>query len=141
MWGSAAGLLQKLGTASMRILIADDHEIIRRAVITILRSRADIEECTEAVNGKDAVEKARESNPDLVLLDINMPVLDGFGAAKEIKQLLPEVPILFFSIYDDEAMMDQARSLGEGVVLKDQMGAMLLKAVDALLQKQMFFPC
>jgi DNA-binding NarL/FixJ family response regulator len=124
----------------MRILIADDHEIIRRAVITILGSRGDIAQWTEAVNGRDAVEKARESNPDLILLDVSMPVLDGFGAAKEIKQHLPGVPILFFSIYDDEAVLEQARSMGKGVVLKDQMGTMLSKAVDALLQGHTFFP-
>lgn len=124
----------------MRILIADDHEMIRRAVITILRSLGDIEEFVQAVNGKDAVEKARESNPDLVLLDVSMPVLDGFGAAKEIKQDLPKAPILFFSIYDDETILEQAKSMGEGLVLKDQMGTMLSKAVDALLQGQRFFP-
>jgi CheY-like chemotaxis protein len=79
----------------MRILIADDHEIIRSSVIRVLQSRADVE-CAEATNGKEAVEKALEWKPDLILLDIRLPVLSGFDAAKEIKQHAPDIPILFF---------------------------------------------
>jgi DNA-binding NarL/FixJ family response regulator len=125
----------------MRILIADDHEAIRKCVRTILQlqSRADIDVCAEATNGKEAVERARELKPDLILMDINMPVVSGLDAAKEIKQHLPGVPILFFSLYDSPDVMEQARSTGDGVVLQDQMGVTLLKAVDALLRGETFF--
>ena len=123
----------------MRILIADDNEMVRKATRRILQSRPDIES-VEARNGKEAVGKSLELKPDLIILDISMPTLDGFDAAREIKRHLPDVPILFFSIYDDGEYLEKARSIGEGVVIKEQAGTMLLKAVDALLQKQTFFP-
>lgn len=123
----------------IRILIADDHEMMRKVTIRILQSRPDIE-CAEARNGQEAVEKALELKPDLIVLDISMPAVDGFDAAREIKQHLPDVPILFFSIYDDVEYVDAARSIGEGVVLKDEAGTTLLQAVDALLKKHKFFP-
>jgi len=63
----------------MRILIADDHEVIRRGVARVLQSRGDVEEYAEATNGEEAVEKALEWKPDLILLDIQMPLLDGFA--------------------------------------------------------------
>jgi len=77
----------------MRILIADDHEIIRSSVIRVLQSRADVE-CAEATNGKEAVEKALEWKPDLILLDVRLPMLSGFDAAREIKRHQPDIPIL-----------------------------------------------
>jgi DNA-binding NarL/FixJ family response regulator len=123
----------------VRILVADDHEIIRNATARILHSRADIE-CFEAKTGKEAVEKAIVLKPALVILDISMPDIDGFHAATEIKRHLPDVRILFFSIYNDPEYLEQARSIGEGAILKDRAGTMLLKAVDALLQEQTFFP-
>jgi DNA-binding NarL/FixJ family response regulator len=121
------------------ILIADDHEVIRRGIVKILQSRAGIE-CAEVGNGKEAVGKAVELNPDLILLDLSMPVLDGFSAAREIRQRLPDLPILFFSIYDTKEILNKARSMGEGMVLKDQAGTTLLEAVDALLRRETFFP-
>jgi YesN/AraC family two-component response regulator len=79
----------------MRILVVDDHEAVRRGVCTILASRSEFEVCGEAANGEEAIEKAISLKPDLLILDINMPVLGGFGAAKEIQRLLPEVRIFF----------------------------------------------
>ena len=124
----------------MRILIADDHEIIRRGVIRVLQSRADVSECAEATNGREAVEKALEWKPDLILLDVRLPVLNGFDAAKEIKQHAPDIPILFFSIHDTKEILEEARSVGDGFILKDKIVEMLPNAVDALLHKQPFFP-
>src|ERR1700730_7593582 len=103
----------------MRILIADDHEAIRRAVIRVLQSRADVEECAEATNGKEAIEKALKWKPDLVLLDIRLPLLDGFNVAREIKQNEPAIAILFFSIYDTNEILKEARSAGDGFILKE----------------------
>ena len=123
----------------MRILIADDHEVIRSGVIRVLQSRGDVE-CAEATNGKEAVEKALVWKPDLILLDVRLPVLSGFDAAKEIKQRHPDIPILFFSIHDTNDILETARSIGNGFILKDKFVEMLPKAVDALLHKQPFFP-
>ena len=123
----------------MRILIADDHEIIRSSVIRVLQSRADVE-CAEAKSGKEAVEKALEWKPDLILLDVRLPLLSGFDAAREIKQHQPDIPILFFSIYDTNEILEEARLVGDGFILKDQAVEMLPNAMDALLNKQQFFP-
>src|SRR3984893_766975 len=103
----------------MRILIADDHEVIRSSVIRVLQSRGDVEECAEATNGKEAVEKALEWKPDLILLDVRLPVLCGFDAAKEIKHKAPHIPILLFSIHDSKEILDQARLAGDGFISKD----------------------
>src|SRR5258708_10435301 len=123
----------------MRILIADDHEVIRRGVIRVLQSRGDVE-CAEATNGREAVEKALVWKPDLVLLDIRLPVLSGFDAAKEIKQRQTGIPILFFSIHDTKEILEQARSMGDGFILKDKIVEMLQNAIHQLLHKQTFFP-
>jgi DNA-binding NarL/FixJ family response regulator len=120
-------------------LIADDHEVIRRGVIRVLQSRGDVE-CAEATNGREAVEKALEWKPDLVLLDVRLPVLSGFDAAKEIKERQPDIPILFFSIHDTKEILEQARSVGDGFILKDKIVEMLPNAIDALRHKQTFFP-
>jgi DNA-binding NarL/FixJ family response regulator len=75
------------------VLIADDHEAIRKGVRTILRSREDVEICGEASNGREAVQMAVETNPDLIILDLTMPVMGGFAAAKGLHRLAPEIPI------------------------------------------------
>ena len=124
---------------SMRILIADDHEIVRNATRRILETRGDIE-CVEAASGNEAVQKAIEIKPDIIILDISMPAVSGFDAARQIKRHLPDVPILFFSIYDSGDHLQTARLLGEGMILKNDAWGLLFKAVDALLQKHTFFP-
>jgi len=123
----------------MRILIADDHEVIRTGVIRVLQSRGNVE-CAEATNGQEAVEKALEWKPDLVLLDVRLPVLSGFAAAREIKRHEPDIPILFFSIHDTKEILEEARSIGNGFILKDKIVEMLPKGVEALLHKQTYFP-
>jgi two-component system, NarL family, nitrate/nitrite response regulator NarL len=124
----------------VRILIVDDHEAVRKGVRAILRSSPDLEVCGEAINGEDAVAKAQELKPDLIILDITMPVLDGFGAAKEIRNM-SDVPILFYSMNDGRAVMESAKAIGaNGFVTKSEPAVVLLKAVSALSKKQTFFP-
>jgi DNA-binding NarL/FixJ family response regulator len=124
----------------MRILIADDHEVIRRGVIRILQSRGDVDECAEATDGKEAVQKALEWKPDLILLDVRLPLLDGFAVAREIKQHEPDIPILLFSIYDTKEILEEAKSVADGFILKEKTVELLPNAIQALLSKQPFFP-
>jgi DNA-binding NarL/FixJ family response regulator len=124
----------------MRILIADDHEVIRRGVIRVLQSRDDVEECAEATNGKEAIERALEWKPDLILLDLRLPLLDGFAVAREIKQHEPDIAILFFSIYDTNEILEEAKSVGDGFILKEKIVEMLPSAIAAVLRRQPFFP-
>ena len=85
-----------------RILIADDHEMLRRGVQTMLESETDWEVCGEAVDGKDAVDKVVALNPDLVILDINMPVLNGLAAARQILRERPQTKILVFTVHESD---------------------------------------
>lgn len=125
----------------MRILIVDDHEAVRAGVRAILASRNDMEVCGEASNGQEAIEKALELRPDLIILDINMPILGGITAAKEIKVRLPQVLILLFSMHQSNQLVREAKLLGvQGYVNKSQAGATLLNAVDAVSSMQTFFP-
>jgi len=125
----------------LRILIVDDHEAVRAGVRAILASRNDMEVCGEASNGQEAIEKALELSPDLIILDINMPILGGITAAKEIKVRLPQVLILLFSMHQSNQLVREAKLLGvQGYVNKSQAGTMLLNAVDAVSSMQTFFP-
>ncbi len=125
----------------MRVLIADDHEVVRKGVGNILKSHLDVEAAIEAVNGKDAVEKATERSPDLVILDVAMPVLDGFSAAERIKKALPNVPILMLSMHDGLEVVQAAKlAQAQGFVTKSEDAEVLLNAVDALLRGESFFP-
>ena len=126
----------------MRILIADDHETVRKGVCTILTSHKDIEVCGEAANGEEAVQKSIELKPDLIIMDISMPVLSGFDAAKQIKKLLPNTPILILTMHEGRTLADDAKRAGaQGCVSKSDAGPVLLQAVDALLRGNTFFSC
>jgi DNA-binding NarL/FixJ family response regulator len=125
----------------MRVLIADDHEVVRKGVSLILKSRGNVDTAIEAVNGKDAFEKATQMNPDLVILDVAMPVLDGFSAAERIKKALPNVPILMFSMHDGPEVVQAAKlAHAQGFVTKTEDASVLLNAVDALVHGEDFFP-
>jgi DNA-binding NarL/FixJ family response regulator len=124
----------------MQILVADDHEVVRKGVRAILTSHFQGMECIEATNGQEAIRKALAIHPDIVILDINMPVLGGFGAAKEIQRLLPQIPILFFTMNVGEQFVSEARKAGvQGFVAKDRAGEDLIRAVEKLLRKETFF--
>lgn len=125
----------------MRILIADDHDVVRKGICSILVERKDLEICGEAGDGREAVEHARQSKPDVIILDVSMPRLDGFAAAREIRKFLPHVPIVFLSMHTGSGVIDQAKLAGaQGYVKKMQAGSDLLQAVDAVLQNKTFFP-
>jgi CheY-like chemotaxis protein len=103
---------QRAEEMSESILIADDSEEVRRHVSRILRSNLDFEICAEAVNGQDAVTKARELHPDLVILDLGMPVMNGLEAARELKRILPLVPIILFTLHGQILSDAEARPFG-----------------------------
>ena len=127
--------------AQLRVLIVDDHEAVRKGVCAILSSRVDIEVCGEAVNGEEAIVKAKELKPDLIILDVTMPVLSGFDTAREIQKILPEVRILMLSTHESKQLVEEAKRLGvHGYVSKTQAGDVLLTAVDALISNQIFYP-
>jgi DNA-binding NarL/FixJ family response regulator len=124
----------------LKILIVDDHEALRAGVRAVLESRG-LDVCGEAANGLEALEMATQLRPDLVILDITMPVLDGFTAAREITKRLPGVGILLLSMHESASMVNVAKSSGaRGYVAKSEGIARLVKAVDAIAHNQTFFP-
>jgi DNA-binding NarL/FixJ family response regulator len=125
----------------MRIIVADDHEAIRKGVCAILNISFTELVCDEAANGLEAIRLAKANRPDLVILDINMPVLSGFAAATELQRLLPDVPILFFTMHTGEQFVAQARKAGvQGFVAKDRAGEDLVTAVKSVMRNEMYFP-
>jgi DNA-binding NarL/FixJ family response regulator len=126
---------------TVRILVADDQDAVRKRVIATLVSRQGFEICAEAANGLEAVERAKQSKPDLIVLDITMPELNGLDAARRIRSFLPDTPILILSVHKGKQLMEEARKIGvRGYVTKGEAVQKLGLAVDAVLQNRAFFP-
>jgi|SRR5579863_4567466 len=126
--------------SQMRIFVVDDHEVVRKGVRSVLRARKNLEVCGEASNGQEAVLKALSLNPDLILMDVTMPVLDGLSATRQIKETLPQIPIIILSVHDGPEMIHAAQAAGaQGFVTKSAVAPALLKAVDAVLRGETFF--
>jgi DNA-binding NarL/FixJ family response regulator len=115
------------------ILIADDNEFIRQALCHLFTSQEDFDVCGDAENGVEAIEMAQLLHPDLILLDLSMPVMNGVEAACELKRLMPMVPIIVFSEYGDVFSEREARSTGiSAVVSKTEPLTMLLDKARAV---------
>lgn len=126
----------------IRVLIADDHSALRKGLRAILTSRPDISVCGEAADGQQAINLALELHPDLVILDLTMPILSGFQAAKVLRQMLPDVPIVFYSMHEGDTFIREAKHLGvRGYVSKSDLSSRLLDAVEAVVIDQAtYFP-
>lgn len=94
------------------VLIADDNAFVRQRLGELFNREPDFEVCAVVENGTKAIEEAQESHPDLILLDLSMPVMNGLDAARALKRLMPEVPIVMFSVYSDSFTEKEARSAG-----------------------------
>lgn len=114
---------------------------MRKGVRAIL-SIGDIEICGEATNGIEAISKAVQLKPDLIILDLTMPVMGGFAAALELSRVLPNVPILFYSIHEGAQLIKEAQRIGvRGFVSKSRISDSLLEAVNVVaVQKGTYFP-
>jgi len=100
-----------------RIVLADDHEIVRSGIRTLLDGHQPWEVCGEAQNGKEAVEKVLTLKPDLVVLDLSMPVMNGIEAAREIRQKAPATKIVIFSMHDSPRIAEEAVRAGADAYL------------------------
>ncbi len=116
-----------------RVLVADDHPLIRQGLAQVLEMEEDIEIVGEASNGRECVEKARAVRPDVVLVDINMPLMNGLEASRALKEALPDVGVLILTIHDaDEYLLEAVRSGVDGYVLKDVDPAVLVQAIRSI---------
>ncbi|MGB7859780.1 MAG: response regulator transcription factor [Acidimicrobiia bacterium] len=114
----------------IRVVVADDHPIVRQGVVALLLDEPDIEVVAEAADGRDALSAALAENPDVVLMDLRMPNMDGVEATKAVRERRPEVAILVLTTYDtDEAIVRAVEAGAAGYMLKDSPTEDLIDAV------------
>jgi DNA-binding NarL/FixJ family response regulator len=124
----------------LRILVADDHEVARKGVRSLLEEHTGWEVCGEAKDGREAVEFATQLKPDILLLDIGMPNLNGLDAARQILAANPDARILILTIHDSEQVVREVLAAGaRGFLLKSDAGRDLIAAVEALQNRRTFF--
>ncbi|MGK7893515.1 MAG: response regulator [Xenococcus sp. (in: cyanobacteria)] len=119
----------------IRILIVDDQSIVREGLASLLETQSDLEIVGEAENGKIAVEKSLKLQPDVILMDIRMPVMDGVAAIRKLRKQAPEIKILVLTTFDDDEYVTQAMASGaKGYLLKDTPSAELAQAIRVVNQ-------
>ncbi len=117
----------------VRVLLAEDHTIVRQGLESLLRSEPDIEVVGEAINGQEALQKVEQLYPDVVLMDISMPLLNGLEATRRIQQQFPKVKVLILSVHANEEHVLQALQAGaSGYLLKDTAVSDLVSAIRAV---------
>lgn len=125
---------------AIRILLADDHRVVRRGLCLLLESQPGFQVVAEASDGRQAVALADEHKPDIVVLDVAMPLLNGIEAARQISGKLPQTGIVFLSMHSDEAYVLKAlKSGGKGYLLKDSAEYDLINAIRAVHDGKAFF--
>jgi DNA-binding NarL/FixJ family response regulator len=121
------------------VLIVDDNRCVRQALGEEFRRQADFEICGEAENGKEAIEKAQQLRPELIVLDLSMPVMNGLEAARILKQLMPNVTVIMFSDYSNVFSKQEARSSGiSALVSKSEHVSDLIVTARVLLNDGSF---
>ena len=140
-WQTAGTDLDLIGRVSKRILVADDHGTARSVLRTLITQRPDWQLCAEAVDGLDAVEKAKSIFPDVAILDLAMGGLNGVEAAAAIRASCPTTIVLAISMYDAEPLFGRLQTFGiSGFVSKNNLVSELLPAIDAVLTGGRWFP-
>jgi DNA-binding NarL/FixJ family response regulator len=122
------------------ILLADDHDLMRRGIRDLLESDPGLKVCGEASNGREAIELARRLRPDVAVLDLTMPEMNGLEAIRQFRRELPETELLVFSMHDSEELIREVFAAGaRGYVLKSDAALDLDEAVKSLSQHKPFF--
>ena len=123
----------------MRVLIVDDHEVVRRGLASLLLTYPDPVICGEAAQGKEAIDKAIDLRPDVIVMDVSMPTLNGLEATRTIRTLLPSCEVLVLSQHDSPEMVRQAFKAGaRGYVIKSSAGENLWEALEKVSRHQIF---
>lgn len=124
----------------LRLLVADDHEIVRRGLQSLLKAQPGWEVCAEAANGREAVDKAKTLKPDIVILDLAMPELNGLEATRQIRKSVPDVEVIILTMHESEQVVREVLDAGaRGYILKSDAGRDLVAAVEAVSRKAPFF--
>ncbi|HTA23279.1 MAG TPA: response regulator transcription factor [Terriglobales bacterium] len=123
-----------------RIMVVDDNPSVRRYLRDVLEQHHDWHVCDEARNGQEAIDRFQQIHPDVVVLDFQMPEMNGLDAARIIAKLSPETPILMVTLYLSKQLSDEARKVGvRGTCAKADIGC-VVDAVGALLREETYFP-
>jgi DNA-binding NarL/FixJ family response regulator len=125
---------------SSRILIVDDHEVVRQGVRRILETQNDWEVCGEAANGEEAIRLSKELKPDAIVMDLTMPRIDGLKATNEITKANSDTKVLILTMHDPQRLWSSSRRSGaKGVLSKSRAGTDLTPALEAILAGQTYF--
>ena len=125
---------------SLRLLVADDHELVRRGMRTIIEAQPGWSVAAEAIDGRQAVEKAKEVKPEVAVLDIGMPVLNGLEAARQIAKTEAKTKILIVTVHESDPLVRDVLAVGaRGYVLKSDAGRDLVAAVNAVSNNKTYF--
>src|SRR5581483_7768207 len=125
---------------AFRIFIADDHEVVRKGLMALLQAQPDWEVCGEAADGREAVEKAQQLKPDVVILDIWMPSLNGLEATRQILKTNPQARVLILTLHDSDQVVREVLNAGaRGYLLKSDAASDLVAAVEALRRDKTYF--
>ena len=118
-----------------RVLIADDHDLIREGLLAVLEDEPDLEVVGEAKNGREALEMCRQMRPDLILMDVRMPEMDGLAATRAIKEELPTTSVVMVTMHENpDYLLEAIRAGAAGYILKDAAGDRLVEAVRRTLE-------
>ncbi len=132
--------MKKGSSKKIRIILADDHPIVRTGIRNALAEQKNIEVVGEASNGIQALKKAKDLSPDIVLMDISMPGMGGLEAAQRLRATLPKVKVLVFTMHDNkEYVLEIIRSGASGYVLKDTSTLELVRAIETVYRGGTFF--
>ena len=123
-----------------RILVADDHEVVRKGLVSLLQAQPEWQVCGEAGDGREAVDKALQLKPDVVILDIGMPSLNGLEATRQILKTNPHARVLILTLHDSDQVVREVLNAGaRGFLLKSDAARDLVAAADALRHDKTYF--
>lgn len=126
--------------APLRLLLADDHEIVRKGLRSVLEAQRDCEVVGEAADGRQAIALVKELSPDIVILDISMPLLNGLEATRQILKIRPQTKVLILTMHESDPLIRDVLDAGaRGYILKTDAGRDLVSAVESLRRNKTFF--
>jgi DNA-binding NarL/FixJ family response regulator len=126
--------------SATRVLLADDHGVVRKGLRSLLESEPDVQVVAEATDGKEAVRLAEELEPDVIVMDIAMPLLNGIEATARITKARPETRVIILSMHSDESYLARALTAGaQGYLLKESAEEVLVRAVETVMRGRPFF--
>ena len=125
---------------SFRILVVDDHAVVRPGLRALLKMRGRYAVCGEASNGQEAIARAKQLKPDLIIMDVSMPEMDGLEATRQVLRILPQTQVLILTMHESEQMLRKVAGAGaRGCVLKSDVSRELIEAIETLRRRRPFF--